>query len=428
MVRNIKKMNINFLLRTGFLHIFSSQILNVVLQFATSVVLIRILSKDDFGSWQYALNILSFFLLLQGLGVVSGILQYSSSANNEEERQAFFKYGLKIGLFFNFIVCLSILIYTIWFDLPVKGSTQILRYLCLVPLFSLTFDILQIYFRASFKNQKFSRLSTLNSIVLFIGAVIGGELLALDGLVLGRYFAYIICIILGIVYLGKECKKIIEVGQLELSQRREFLKYSIVSAFNNSISSVVYLLDTFMIGLIIKDQLIVASYKTATLIPFGLNFIPMSIMIYAYPYFAKMSSEKDSLKYYVYRIQKYLILLNGVISLILIVFAPQIIQIMFGSDYSDSVTAFRILSIGYFIAGTFRIPAGNVLASIKKIRINFVLTLISGVTNVILNIILIPHFSSLGAAVATVSVFILSSIIANGYLFFYFKRPNLGVR
>ena len=82
---------------------------------------------------------------------------------------------------------------------------------------------------------------------------------------------------------------------------------------------------------------------------------------------------------------------------------------------------FRILSLGYLIAATFRIPAGNVIASLRKVKVNFYNSIVSGSANVVLDIILIKRYGSNGAAIATVLIFIISSIISNIYLRKYLK-------
>ena len=78
---------------------------------------------------------------------------------------------------------------------------------------------------------------------------------------------------------------------------------------NNSISQLVYLADLFIIGILIKDVNMIASYKAATILPFALNFIPISLMTFVYPYFAKNKDDKVWIKEKLLLMQKYLILL-----------------------------------------------------------------------------------------------------------------------
>ena len=78
--------------------------------------------------------------------------------------------------------------------------------------------------------------------------------------------------------------------------------------------------------------------------------------------------------------------------------------------------------MGYFIAGTFRIPFGNMLAAMGKLKCNFYTTLFGGILNIVLDILLIKKYGSIGAAIATISIFIFSSILGG-----YFIKKNLKI-
>jgi O-antigen/teichoic acid export membrane protein len=413
--------DILFLIKNGFFHIFSANFVNKIIQFGISIVIVRVISKESFGMWSYANNILNFFLLVQGLGVIQGLLQFASSSEKKEEKLSYLKYALIVGTSFNGILALLIFLFTIFFELPIKGSTEILRYLSLIPLVSIFFNSLQIFLRSDLRNKQFSLVTVVNTFTFFIGVLLGGYFFKIIGIISGKYIAFIISSLLAILFLKDYIKSFFEVKIPNKKNRIDFLKFSIVSMLTNTVSQMLYLLDTFLIGIIIQSDIVVASYKTATLIPFALNFIPTSIMTFAYPYFAKNKDNKELIKTYFLKMQKYLFLLNLLISTILIVFAPLIIRIVFGVEYLDSVIPFRILSFGYLITATFRIPAGNVIASMKKVKANFYIAMISGSTNIILDIILIKYYGSVGAAVATTSVFVFSSIITNIYLRKYLK-------
>ncbi len=60
---------IKTLLRTGFFHIFGSSVINKIIAFLSSVVLVRILTKAEYGVFTYAWNIYSIILILNGMGI-----------------------------------------------------------------------------------------------------------------------------------------------------------------------------------------------------------------------------------------------------------------------------------------------------------------------------------------------------------------------
>lgn len=79
--------------------------------------------------------------------------------------------------------------------------------------------------------------------------------------------------------------------------------------------------------------------------------------------------------------------------------------------------------IGYIIAGTFRVPYGNILASLGLVKANFINAIFSGIANIVLDVVLIIKYGSIGAAYATLIVFMISSFIH----FMFIKREIRGI-
>ncbi|MBP2032464.1 O-antigen/teichoic acid export membrane protein [Clostridium algifaecis] len=408
-------------LKKGLFQIFSASFINKIIQFGISMLLVRILSVSLYGKFIYAQNILNIFLLLDGLGMVSGSLQYCSMEKTETRKLSYFKYAVKIGSMFNIFLAICIMIYASFFKLPIEGSSEILFYMSLIPLVTIFFNEIQTFLRTEFRNSEFSSLTVINTLLYFLGNIVLGRYFSIKGIIIGRYIAYIVSIIIGIYFIRHQLKKIIEVEYPKVKEKMDFLKYSITCWFTNFMSQLLYLMDVFFVGFITKNSAVVASYNNAVLIPFNLTFIPTAIITFAYPYFARHWDDNKWIKDKYKILVKYLFILNSIITIVLIILAPYIIRIVFTKKYLDAVTNFRILSIGYLIAGTFRIPSGNILSSMKLVKVNFYNSLITALVNVFLNIVLISKFGSLGASLATVSVYILSSIISNVYFVKYVK-------
>ena len=79
------------LFKKGLVHMLGANVLNKVLSFLSSIFLVRILSKIDYGTYSYVQNIITFFILSNGLGVVSGFLQFGSLYRNSEKKYSYFK-------------------------------------------------------------------------------------------------------------------------------------------------------------------------------------------------------------------------------------------------------------------------------------------------------------------------------------------------
>ena len=404
---------------TGFFHVFGSNVINKVVAFGSGILLVRLLSKNDFGLYSYSYNIITLFLLFNGLGTLTGMLQFGSENRNKDDHlsSAYLKYGFRIGLVFNIILMIAIVVYTIVFKLSLVGANCVLLAMSMIPLVVFISEAQQVYFRTNLMNKEFSYLNTVNTLLITVFSVIGAYLFQIYGVVIFRYFAYLLTIMLGIK-LSKDTLNMLKDNNycLNKKEKSQFLKFSLTATFNNAISHLLYTIDIFLIGIYIGNTDVIASYKTATLIPFALNFIPVSVITYLYPYFCGHNTDKQWIKSNFYRMMIILGLINLIITVILFLFAPLIIKILFGVKYLDSLIPFRILVIGYFFAATFRIPIGNIIVIIKKVQFNLYLSMVTGVLNIILGIIFIRVYGSTGVALATLGVFIFTSVCSTAYL------------
>ena len=88
----------------------------------------------------------------------------------------------------------------------------------------------------------------------------------------------------------------------------------------------------------------------------------------------------------------------------------------------DCLTCFRILSIGYFFSGTFRVISGNLLVTQRKLKFNLFVNIICGIINIIGDLILIPKLYSIGAAITTFVVILISGLISTIYYLYLIRK------
>lgn len=403
--------------KNGFFHIFISNVLNKILLFCGGILLIRILTKDEFGLYSYSQNILSLFLLINGFGITEGLMQYGSKKEEKKEKEKYVKYTLRIGIISNILLISLIIIYSLYGKLKINEARNILLMMAFFPITNTLFSIIQTKLRIELENKKYSKLSNINTFLDMSGMLIGGYSFGLKGVIIGKYIGNILSIYFSISELKDIFFKSKEIEELTFEEKKYINKFSLIAMLNNSISQLLYVADIFLIGIIIGKTDVLASYKTATLIPFALTFIPLSVMVYIYPYFSKNSSNIFWIKKKYNELIKYFIVINGLISFFLVISSRIIILIVFGDKYLDSLNSFIILSIGYFFASTLRIPSGNIINALGKIKFNLYNAILSGTLNIILDILLIKRYGSIGAAYATTIIFFISGLIGNIFLY-----------
>lgn len=413
---------------TGFFHIFSSQVLNKIVAFCSAIFIVRLLSQTDYGVYSAANNTLNIFLLFSGLGTTAAILQYGSESYQDPAKKgAYIRFGVKVGVGFNILLCAAMALWALFGPLGIQASKPFLLMLCLMPMLYYLGDAVAMCLRVDLLNKEYSLYNSLNTVLVFVATMAGALIGGISGVISLRYVAYLAAILIT-AYLGRKAFALPKGKSLTKAEKGDFLKIAVISTANNGISQMLYLIDVFLIGMIVKDAEILGSYNAAMQIPNALTFIPLAVMIYVYPYFARHNQDMDWVRRHYKKLLGYSALLNGVISLLLFVCAPLIIRILYGEKYMDSLHVFRILSIGYFFAAVFRIPSGNILVTLKRLRVNLIVSIASGVLNVALDAWFIYLWGSTGAAVATVSIYVFSGLCSTGYLLWllYGKKKKRG--
>ena len=122
----------------------------------------------------------------------------------------------------------------------------------------------------------------------------------------------------------------------------------------------------------------------AVTIPLTMMIVPNSIVVFVYPYFAEHQKEYDWLKANFKKLIGNSIMVNFLISGSLVIFAPFIISTIWGQAYMDAVTPFRILSLNYFVQGTFRFTTINIMNALNRVEV----VLIANIAAVVIDLLL----------------------------------------
>lgn len=406
---------------TGFFHIFGSSVFAKIIGFLSSIVLVRLVSKPGYGVFTYAWNIYSIAILFSGCGMSSGVLQVASeNSDNVLKKSTIYTYGMRAGTMVNIVLCVVLLVIGINYPFQIKGTNLLLCLLSVLPIVEYWNDYQITYLRVERRTKAYAVLNATNVMLVFLLSVVGALLIQEKGFIVSRYITFSTLVFLGYRF----CKVPLfwKKKPIQKQDKKDLWKIATVSMVNTGISQMLYLLDVLVLGVVIPDSSVVASYKVATVIPTALSFIPSALITYVYPYFAQNRKNSE------WCIQKYKLILIGMgglnlaISTVLVFFAPSIIKLIYGTQYLDAVQPFRILSFSYFFSGTFRVIAGNLLVTQRKLGYNSFVAIISGIMNIFADVILIRMMGSVGAAWATLVIVIFTSVLNVVYLFYSFSH------
>lgn len=169
---------------------------------------------------------------------------------------------------------------------------------------------------------------------------------------------------------------------------------------SNIIGPVLQYFDRFLIGALLTMS--VVAYYTA---PFDvisrLWIIPGSLVMTIFPAFSTLGIARiDELRFYFVRATKYMFLIIGIIALVLILFAHEILKAWLGNTFAENSTlVFQILSFGVLVSSLTHLTLA-LFQGIDKPNITANIQLLLLPVSGLLSFILIKEIGIVGAALA----------------------------
>jgi len=147
--------------------------------------------------------------------------------------------------------------------------------------------------------------------------------------------------------------------------------------------------------------------------------IPNALVVLFLPILSELyAQEKTHMFSSLYKtLTKWIFGINLALLIIFAAFSREILTILFGKEYSAGSGVLVLVSVCYFIFYLF-LTSNRILLALEKTKSVFYITLIGAVSNFIFNLILIPSYGIMGAAIGTGASLVIMALI----LLIYTKR------
>lgn len=407
----------------GIFQVFTANVVNKLIVMISNMVITRILTKQEYGTWGFVLNIYSYASLITGLGLASGAFQFGAENKGKDKANEYFRYSLSTGLIINAIISLGFIFSSLFNVYSIPEAQTYIRFYVPVILLEYIIEILLTILRCQGRMKEYAKVLNLNTFLVSCFTCVGAAW-GVGGVIAGKYIAAFISVAYIVLITRNEITKILKSAALKKREKREIWHFSLLNGVSSTLNRILYLIDVSMIASLLKDAVDIANYKVATLIPNSLTFIPSSIIIVVLPDIIANNNNNPWLKKNIKKTYIWLFILNLAIGALLVIFAPLIISIISGSQYIESVYPFRVLVLGYVISGTFRHLSTNILAGLRKVGFNLISSIATGLADIALNYYFIIEFGMIGAAYATFLVETLASVISFGFVIYVLKKRN----
>lgn len=391
----------------GAFHIILGSFVTKFVSFFGTIFLIRIMSKDSYGQLSYMENIYGYIFIFAGMGLGNGLLRYVILGGNLKEKFSYYKYTVQTAFIYNLFYV--VLVSSILLIYPHPGEFESIKWLLIIMvIFTLPFEYLFIEntlnFRAMFDNKMYAIVGLAFSIILILSQYIGAIFLNLNGVIIAKIIVNI-CIGIGLCYLTYNIYfKNIKIIKLKYNKKKEINSYSVQYMLTSGAWSIFILNDILLLGLLSGSASLVAEFKVAYILPANLAIVSTAIGIFIGPYFIR--NEKN--KIWVWKNYKKTLLivftLIAPLAIIMFVFASPIINIMYGSQYTNIIPIMRLLVISAFINATFRFTTAHLLSSMGQMKYNLYISIIGIILQILINLYFIPKYGLFGVAITSIFV------------------------
>lgn len=396
--------------------IIACKITQSLLGVAITMISARVLEPTGYGIIQYAMSIVAFVTPVMNLGL-SGVL-VQEFVNNPEEEGKIIGTSLAMTLLSS-VFCIGGV--TLFCCIADAGETETILVCVLYSLIliSQAFEITQYWFQAKLKS-KFSSIAALIAYIVIsvykiLVLLLGGSIYMYA---LSNAFDYmIIAIVLLIIY------------HKQGGQRLSFSWEKAKSMFSRS---KYYIISNLMITIFVQTDKIMLKFMlgiestgfysagvtcaTMTAFVFGAIIDSMRPIIFE----SKKTSE-ELFKKNTIRLFSIIIYFSLLQSLVVTIFAPFIIRIIYGSDYMQAVAPIRV--VVWYTTFSYMGAVRNIwLLAENKQKYILVMNMSGALINVGLNFVFIPILGMVGAALASLLTQIFNNLIIN-----FIVRPVAGV-
>lgn len=409
--------------RAGGFHIFIGSFLTKFVAFFGSIVIIRVLSKSEYGLLSYIENLYNFAYIIAGLGLANAVLRYVVLEESLEGKRTVFDYIAKRSMCINIIIVLILCIANYFY--PHSQEFENARNLMYIIIFMLPAH----YFvdnelsleRALFNNKKYAYFSLVIAVLTVGYRFVGAEIDKVKGVLLAGIVTYALLAVILFCCGYEKVFKGISSSSLKKKYRKQINIYSVQYMITNGVWTLFMLLDIYMLGIMVGNAELLAVYKVAYAWPANISILCVSVGIFVAPYFVKHENDKGWIKHIFLKTAKVNMCIVTIVGITMFMFAKPLIYIYGGSTYYDAIPLMRVLLIASVINNGIRYTVANILAAMGQIKYNMLISFLGIVLQIGLNIIFISNFGVYGPAYSGICSYSLMSII----LLIIFKRKYL---
>jgi len=400
--------------------IFSSfvfQGISFVTSILNSILITRILGVEDKGIYAVTVAFISISTIVLNFGTPSALTYFIS--NNKINKDKILKTVLLFIITISVVFLLVIrLVYYFEFSfLPAAFFERKIFFLAFIWFFiNNIFSVINSFFYGIGKVTLFNKIGNFMSLIITIILILVyykyrfqfDNLIVIFSVLVSVKSVFII-----IYYFSISNNFNLKTrGLLDKKELKMFFLWSITAYFANIFQFLNYKIDFWIVN-IYEGIRCVGIYSLSSNINQMLWLLPNSIAVVVFPYISKKIADRNSIDN-VLKMTRILTLALLFIVIVALASSQYLIPVLYGRDFTDAIVPFNILLISITPFGIITVLA-SYLAGMNKQKVNLLSSLYGLIATIVFDILLIPRYGIIGAAIASS----ISYLITSFYILFY---------
>lgn len=373
------------------------QILLLVLPFITVPYVSRVLGVDGIGIYSYTYSVVNYFMLVAMLGINNyGNRTIAKVRDNKDKLSKTFYSIYSIQFIMSILMIMLYLLYIVVFDVKYKSIAQ-LQIICLL---SNMLDINWFFFGL----EKF-KLTVTRSTIVKIVSLIFIFLFVKQESDLWKYVLILSCSSLfSQLFLFTFLKKEINFIKITISDVLVHIKPILVLFIPVIAISVYKIMDKIMLGnmSVINEVGYYEQAEKIISIPLGIITALGTVML---PRISNLVQNKrdDQVRKYIHKSISFMMFLAFPICFGLISISKEFVLAFLGNGFMKSSVLLSYLSVTIVFLSFANVIRTEYLIPREMDNIYIVSVGLGAVINFVINLLLIPHLSSVGACIGTIA-------------------------
>ena len=391
------------------------QILCIIVPFITVPYVSRILGPQGIGIYSYTHSLVIYFTMFAALGTMSyGSREIARLRDNKEKLSKLF-WEIEFLTIITSSICILI-----WLVFAVIYHTYTSYMIILTILIvNVIFDISWLYIGL----EKFKYTVSVNSFFKILGIVLIFLFIKEDGDVYKYILITSMVTLAGTISMWIFLPKHVEKPTIKNINLKKHFKETLIYFIPTIAASIYTILDKTLIGLITNDLAENGYYEQATKIIdvckttafVSLNAVLGSRIAYLYS-----QSKYDEIKKRIKNSIDFIFFMSIGMIYGLVGVSDVFVPLFFGEEFANAALYIKLLSPVILIIGISNCLGSHYFtpAGLRKKSAKYII--IGAITNLVINMLLIPNFKSVGAIIATIIAELTISLLylknCNGFL------------